>query len=466
MQFRRHAIGRTALLAAFVVALGAGTSLAQQTATTVQLPTFGVSIDAEGVLSVKAFPDPTGQLRKERAAAAEANLAQDLRGASKLRKISLRRLEAALAERLKQGQEPDDVMRHLAGLQRVQFVFFYPEQNDIVLAGPAESWMEDLAGRAVGVESNQPTLLLEDLAVALRAFPPDAPPTGFVGCTIDPNAEGLARLQEFQRKVPRSVRSSEKPAVAQAVAQGTREALGQADVRVFGIPADTHFAQVLVEADYLMKLIGIGLERPPVKLESYLDRLTASTANAGTLQRWWFTPNYEGVKLTDDRLAMELVGQGVQLQTEDKAILPGGMLAAKAKPNAASVYFTAAFTKKFPELAARQPVFRQLRNLIDLLIASAFIQQEGFYEQAEWDLGALGDEEQFAVRGQPTPKKAPCAVNSVWKGARLYAPAGGGVDIQPQLAFKPAHLLSDTDRSLASRHEALTPREVKGWWWD
>lgn len=439
---------------------------AQQTATTVQLPTFGISIDAEGMLDVKAFPDPGGRLRRERAAAAQAALPEDARGKTPLRKVSLRRLEAALAQRLQQGLGPDDAMSNLAGLQRVQFVFFYPEQADIVLAGPAEGWMEDLAGRAVGIESNQPTLRLEHLVVALRAFPPQAPPTPFIGCTIDPNAEGLARLQEFQRKVPRSVRDNEKVAVAQGVAQGTREALGAADVRVFGIPADTHFAQVLVEADYRMKLIGIGLERPPITLESYLDRLTAGTTNSGTLQRWWFTPNYEGLRLSEDRLAMELVGQAVQLQTEDKVILPGGLLAAKVKTNAASVHFTAAFTKKFPELAARQPVFRQLRNLIDVLIAAAFIQREKFCEQAGWDLGVLSDEERFAVRGQPAPKKAPCAVNSIWKGARLYAPAGGGVDIQPQLAFSSENLLPDDEDRLAEGRTANSPRDVPSWWWD
>ena len=36
--------------------------------------------------------------------------------------------------------------------------------------------------------------------------------------------------------------------------------------------ANTHFAQVMIEADYRMKLIGIGLERPPVKLASYVDK--------------------------------------------------------------------------------------------------------------------------------------------------------------------------------------------------
>ena len=31
-------------------------------------------------------------------------------------------------------------MQVLAGLQRIQYVFVYPESNDLVLAGPAGDW--------------------------------------------------------------------------------------------------------------------------------------------------------------------------------------------------------------------------------------------------------------------------------------------------------------------------------------
>jgi len=55
----------------------------------------------------------------------------------------------------------------------------------------------------------------------------------------------------------------------------------------------THFAAVLVEADYRMKLIGIGLERPPVRLVSYVDRASPSQISRNALVRWFFTPDYE-----------------------------------------------------------------------------------------------------------------------------------------------------------------------------
>ncbi len=87
------------------------------------------------------------------------------------------------------------------------------------------------------------------------------------------------------------------------------------------MPADTHFAQVLVEADYRMKLIGIGLEHPPLRqMMSWVDRVNPGTVSRNALQRWFFVPNYECVKETADDLAMELVGDGVKLVNADEVV--------------------------------------------------------------------------------------------------------------------------------------------------
>src|SRR5262245_33411667 len=145
-------------------------------ATTVQLPTFGISIDAEGTLDARTFKDFDGRLLAERIAAAKAAKPGDLWAAANLRKISLRRLEAAIGAEAAAGRQPSDVMRNLAGLTRLQFVFCYPaigdKPGDIVIAGPAEPYAQDAAGRAVGLRTGRPVLQLEDLVVALRAFPP------------------------------------------------------------------------------------------------------------------------------------------------------------------------------------------------------------------------------------------------------------------------------------------------------
>ncbi len=60
-------------------------------------------------------------------------------------------------------------MQYLAGLQRIDYVFVFPEAHDIVIAGPAEGFAEDGAGRTVGLTTGRPPLRLDDLMVALRA---------------------------------------------------------------------------------------------------------------------------------------------------------------------------------------------------------------------------------------------------------------------------------------------------------
>ena len=217
----------------------------------------GVAVDARGVLSTKVFNDPTGQLGLERRRAAKAALNPKVAAFSKLRKVSLNRLEDAVKARIALGQKPTDEMLNLAGLTRIEYVFCIPETKDIVIAGPAEGWAPDLSGRICGILTGRPIVQLEDLIVALRAFPPNGKPTPLIGCSIDPTKEGLQREQDFARaNKPRS------PADIDAFATGLRNALGLETVTINGVPDTTHFAQVLVEADYRMKLIGIGLEQP------------------------------------------------------------------------------------------------------------------------------------------------------------------------------------------------------------
>ncbi len=453
-----------AVLALIVGSLASAKLAAQQVATTVQLPTFGVAIDAEGVLAWKAFEDPGGRLRAERIAAAHGALPVDLAAWSELRKVSLVRLERAVRHELDAGRLPDAAMQHLAGLQRLQYVFFYPESRDIVIAGPAEGWALDSAGRPVGLTTGRPVLELQDLIVALRAYPPGSRTKPFIGCTIDPPQEGLVRLRKFQQTVPKVIPAARRAETAVRVARGMEESLGLAEVRVFTISPQTHFAQVLIEADYRMKLIGIGREPPPVRLATFLSAL--SGPRDSVLARWWFTPNYDCVRVTGDRLAMELVGQGVQLLAEDKLVGPDGELSAGAPPGKASEAFTTDFTNHYAEIAARSPVYAQMRNLIDLLVAAAYLRQQGFHERADWTMKTFLDEDALPVEIHPSPKKAPCVAVSLWKGNRLLTPAGGGVSIRADLALESERLLADENGALAARRGATHPPAEDTWWWD
>ena len=130
----------------------------------------GVAVDAAGVVRLKSTADQSGRLSKEQQAAARAGLNTQAAKRSTMRCISLKHLEKAIRE--KNGAITDE-MRYLAGLLRVRYVFFYPDSGDIVIAGPAEGWTTDPAGRVIGISSGRPVIRLDDLCVALRAFPPE-----------------------------------------------------------------------------------------------------------------------------------------------------------------------------------------------------------------------------------------------------------------------------------------------------
>ncbi len=90
---------------------------------------------------------------------------------TELRKVSLRRLEEAIAECKTNNKPLPDEIKYLAGMQRIRYVFVYPELQDIVIAGPGEGWKINEQGEVVGKTTGKPVLLLDDLLVALRELP-------------------------------------------------------------------------------------------------------------------------------------------------------------------------------------------------------------------------------------------------------------------------------------------------------
>lgn len=428
-------------------------------------PNAGVVVDANGVLTKQVFADPTGQLWRQRLQAAQAALGADVARRSPLRKISLRRLEAAIDKQKSMDRQPTDEMKYLAGLTRVQYVFFYPETGDIVLAGPAEGWTPDLSGRIVGVHSGQPVVELQDLAAAMRAYPPGRDGGPLIGCSIDPTQEGLVKMQEFLRQIG----GYATPADTQHIVNGLRTSLGLQSVRVMGVSPDTHFAQIMVEADYRMKLIGIGLEPPLVDMVTFIERADGAVAQ-NALFRWYFVPNYECVRTSDDGLAMELVGDGVKLVGEDEVVNAGGQRQAAnaARGNRASVAFCTSFTAKYPEIARKTPVYAQLRNVIDLAVAAAWMQQQDLYGKAEWTAGTYLSEDKLAIETHRAPVQVDTAVTSVWKGNRLLTPVAGGVSIQADLALAPDNLLEDERGGVGKARADVSLKDLPAdrWWWD
>jgi hypothetical protein len=288
-----------------------------------------------------------------------------------------------------------------------------------------------------------------------------------IGCSIDPTPEGLAAMQQFLRSVGSSFAAGQEQAIAPRIVQGLRSSLGMQNVTVNGVSAKTHFAQVLVEADYRMKLIGIGLEQPPIRMVSFVDRVNPSQVSRNALFRWFFIPDYNCVRVSEDGLAMELVGDGVKLVGEDEMVAEGGRRAVSGRSNMASQAFVTSFTQKYPTLAERSPVYAELRNLIDLAVAAAYVQQQDYYGKAGWKMEFFGSEDAMPTQVFNSPKQVESTVATVWRGSRLMTPIAGGVRIEPLMAVKPENVLADEGGNLPKLHGSAKIQLAPGqWWWD
>ncbi|MCS7470249.1 DUF1598 domain-containing protein [Stieleria sp. ICT_E10.1] len=453
-----------ALAAAFVCsasnAPGQNTGGGGNTVNNFAQPIAGVDVDAQGVLKVRQF-DP--RVAQQRLMAARQMRDNDLMRGSELRKVSLQRLEAAIQDQLAAGGAVGDDLTALAGLTSIRYVFYYPETRDIVVAGPAEGFVADPTERFVGIESGKPTVLLEDLVTALRAFAPGQPATGVISVSIDPTEEGLQRMQQFLA----SVRGRVQPSDAARLAAGLKNNLGLQNVSIRGIPTDTHFARVLVEADYRMKLIGIGLERLPMRFQSYVDRANPSAVAANAMERWYFQPRYDGIAVSEDGLAMKINERGVQLVGENERVA-GGKRTITRRVNKASQAFCQEFTSKFPMIADRVRIYAELRQLMDVSIAAAYIQEQDFYGQAEWAMPVLGNESVLTVQTYTAPEQVETAVNAVWRGNTLMTPLGGGVQMQPRKALAKETLVVDREGRTDQVKQSAGPSGLKPgqWWWD
>ena len=438
----------------------------------------GIKIDAEGVVALTVAVDGSGLLdKKRREALAKKHLSADLNQRTPQRFVSLVQLERELNELLRNEQPIPEELFYLAGLQRIEQIFVFPEEQDLVIAGPAEGFIPDVSGRMVGVETGRPVLRLDDLCVALRTVPR----TKQLGCSIDPVPQRLAELQQFIKQgVPASVEEVE------ARFNQMDDILGLQVVRIDGVPEDSHFATMVVEADYRMKRIAMGLETPAIKgLKSHLQMLGGG---GNAMQRWWFIPDYDTISRSDDGLAFEFSGQRAQLVAEDEVADAQGHRSSAPTTRKTTHAFARQFTEKFGQLANKSPAFAELQNLIDWSVLAALLQQERIPERIGWKRELLLDETRLPHPRFEIPRKTPSQVNYKRVGNQVIGLVGGGVTVNPQRiaaqtsppSAKSAALLASqrieaaqrittttasTTASTAASTAASTPVAHR-WWWD
>ncbi|MDA7978301.1 MAG: DUF1598 domain-containing protein [Pirellulales bacterium] len=426
----------------------------------------GVRVDAEGLVESLINKDQDNSLSLLRDAAARSQRIGSVHDESLLRKVSLTRLERAIQLKLALGEPIDEEMQFLAGLQKIEYVFTYPETGDIVIAGSASDWHSDAEGRVIGTATGRPVLRLDDLLVVLREM---ADGDKNFGCSITPIQEHLARTKAY---IAESSRRPLRPGQTNRWLKGIRDQLAEQEIEFYGVDPRTHVARVLFEADYRMKLTGIGVEAGAAGVPSYLSMVKVKPGEAAPpmgVLRWWFTTNYDSIRSSKAGNAYELRGQGVMVKSENEMIADDGRRVHTGQSDRETAAFAENFTKHFEAMAQKYPVYAELQNIFDLAIVAALINTQDLPGQVGWHMTTFADDAKFPVSLGYEPKMVQTVMNhKIVNRTQVLAVASGGVTFRPGEVVKASAIEQDSSGRLSSIQDRTEPNNLdRGqWWWD
>ncbi|MDI6783060.1 MAG: DUF1598 domain-containing protein [bacterium] len=281
---------------------------------------------------------------------------------SQLLAISLRVLQV----QLKTGESSRDILT-LGGIKRIDGFIVDDKNRDVILFGTTGSG---------------PAIYFDDFVTALRSVWLD---NSAPGCSIDPTETTLLKIREVNK------RFSQATSVAQAEQLLEEFKLVGAEpqnVRVLTIPRNTHFAQVMVEADYFTKRISNGtavtdLEGFKSLAEIATDKLKHDVAAGKNSQmtmynRFWFTPGK--VKFEPGNGIVRLTACEVKLLTEQQFLSTQGKLVGSGNEQPLAQQFVREFTKRYDDIAGVAPKFAELKSLFRFVaIAKALNYADAFF---------------------------------------------------------------------------------------
>jgi len=369
---------------------------------------------------------------------------------------------------IEEGRSPVETMKMLAGLTKVEYIFVYPEDQEIVIAGPAEAWVYNDQGLAVGIESGRPVLQLDDLVTVLRTFSNQG--EEIFGCSFDPRAEGLARVKEFvaQSNARGPLRAG---AGVRNWTKQLKDKLGVQDITLYGVPDTSRVARVLIEADYRMKMIGIGKMDAGDNIPSYFDLLANhNSKDPQKLEalRWWLTMKYDSVLHNAQRTAYQVVGSSVLCQSENQIVTNEGERLQTGQAEKLNREFATNFTKHYQELAQQDLVYADLQNIFDLALVAALMRNEQLANRAGWEMDA------FAANGayhpaefEPAHTVETVVNHRVYNGKEVVVQVAGGVRVDTASVVKNQNNLKVSPEVGAVSTQSKAPALPVGrWWWD
>jgi hypothetical protein len=156
-------------------------------------------------------------------------------------------------------------------------------------------------------------------------------------------------------------------------------------------------------------------------------------ANASTqLQsRWWMACDYDAISHSKDRLAWKISGQRIKTMTESEAFDNAGQRKRTGKADPVAKKWADNFTSKLEQLSVKDPVFGELRNVMDLCLVAALIESQNLQSLAACDLsGLLGQGAQIQTVKIEAAKSLDPQISLLQTAQSVLVSASGGVMIE------------------------------------
>lgn len=378
------------------------------------------------------------------------------------RAFSLRLLQSRLQTCMTK-QNCSEILLNFAGLTKLNGYVINDQINDIILLGI--------------VDSTASPLLTEDFVVALRnAWGKYSTINGISqnyidpGCSIDPNLDAIAELSELTKEILTAKTITE---VEKGIEKWHAICKKDQNVRILGIPFNTHFAKVMVDADYYMKrLVDGSAELGISSFTSLIDIMLARikediihnrpiSVQINPANRFEFYPG-ENKFIETEEGTIVIEKCPVILLTEIEYLTKSGKIKGSGQVDPLAQNFAKSFSSHYNQIASKEPMYQELEGLFRFVAIAKIIKNK----RVKIDLNYLLDE--FPLSQTEVKPVLPglshiekfehhLERDNGYQIAKLWLPSCGGVnikiDIKPEnFEKKPAEQLDELrDIVLAKR---------------
>ena len=148
--------------------------------------------------------------------------------------------------------------------------------------------------------------------------------------------------------------------------------------------------------------------------------------------------------------------------TEDEVITADGKRVETGKTSRMAQRWADLMTKEYEALSSRDPVFAELRNLMDMCVVAALIQKEHLAEKSGLTIPLLMDtNSELKVASGNAPKTIAPEVSFLRGRDSFIVTASGGVAVESWLAADKKEIVAE----VAEVREKAAPSARKTLWW-